>query len=60
MLPGEALLLADLRFAEGVIQRRHELRPFSPERVARTGVDQRLDDALVAQPQIDAVAQLDQ
>ena len=60
MLPGRALLLPHLGFAEGLIQRRHELGAMPAQRVARAGIDQGLDDPLVAQPQVDAVAQLDE
>src|SRR6185436_9368600 len=60
VLAREALLLPHLGLAEGVVQRGHELRALAPERITRAGVDQRLDHPLVAQPQIDPVAQLDQ
>src|SRR2546426_1282154 len=54
------LRLAGLRLGKGVVQRRDQLRAVAAEGVAGTGVDQRLDHALVAQPQIDAVAQVDE
>ena len=60
MLAGEALLLAHLRLAERMIQRGDQLGPLASQGVAGAGVDQRLDHALVAQPQVDAVAQLDE
>src|SRR5258705_13349233 len=58
MLPGEALLLAHLRFTEGVIERGNELGALAAQRIASARIDQRFDDALVAEPQVDAVAQL--
>src|SRR6266849_9854315 len=58
MLTREALLLAHLRFAECVIQGRHELRALASQGITRAGVDQRFNHALVAQPQVDAIAQL--
>src|SRR5438270_10538491 len=58
MLPGEALLLAHLRLAERMIQGGHQLRTLAPQGVAGAGVDQGLDHPLIAQPQIDAIAQL--
>src|SRR6267142_861337 len=60
VLSRRALLLPHLCFAERMIQGRDQLRALASEGITRPGVDQRLDDALVAQPQIDAVAQLDQ
>src|SRR5207245_11563014 len=58
VLARKALLLADLRFTERMIERGDELRSLGAERVAGARVDQRFDDALVAEPQVDAVAQL--
>ena len=43
-----------------MVERGHELRSLGAERVAGPGVDQRLDHTLVAQPQVDPVAQLDE
>jgi len=58
LLSGEPFLLANLRFAEGVVEGGDQLGALAAQRIAGTRVDQRLDDALVAQPQVDAIAQL--
>ena len=58
VLSGEPFVLAYLRFAEGVIEGGDQLGALAAERVAGARIDQRFDDALVAEPQVDAVAQL--
>ena len=58
VLTRRPLLLADLGLAERVVQRRDELGAVSTQRVTGTGVDERFDHALVAEAQVDAVAQL--
>src|SRR5207253_3095452 len=59
-LAGLSVPLTRLGFGEGVVQRRDELgalaAPVAGERVACAGVDQRLEHALVAEAQVDAVA----
>src|SRR2546425_13271024 len=56
-LPAVALLLAHLRFGERRVERRDELGAMAAEGVARAAVHQRLDHALVAEPQVHALAQ---
>src|SRR3989440_9158836 len=50
---------SDLLSERGV-ERRHELGAVPAERVAGAGVDERLEDALVAEAQVDPVAQVDE
>src|ERR1043166_2638461 len=52
------LLLARQRFGERRVERRHQLGAVAAQAVARARVDERLDHALVAEPQVDALAQL--
>src|SRR5213595_1547238 len=55
-----ALVLPRVAFAERGVQRRDELGAVTPEGIAGTGVDQRFEDALVAETQVDPVAQVDE
>ena len=63
-LAGVALGLPRLCLRKRRVQRGHQLGTMPPpspsERVARARVDQRLDHALVAEPQVDTLAQLHQ
>src|SRR5256885_7735594 len=52
------LLLARQRFGERRVERRHQLGAVAAQAIARARVDKRLDHALVAEPQVDALAQL--
>ena len=52
-LPRLPLLLPKLRLAEGGVQRLQVLPPMPAEPVAGAGHDQRLDDAAVAEPEVD-------
>src|SRR5205085_473111 len=58
MLTRVPLRLASLRLAIRVVQGGHQLRAVAPEGIARAGVDQRLDHPLVAEPEVDPLAQL--
>src|SRR5437016_13066471 len=59
-LAGFALSLPGLRLSERGVERRHELGAVPAERVAGAGVDERLEDALVAEAQVDPIAQVDE
>src|SRR5207244_7264456 len=60
--PGLSLLLAYPALGERGVERRDELGPLPPavsrERVTGAGVDDRLEHALVAEPQVDPLAQV--
>jgi len=58
VLSGEPLVLRTCASRERVIERGNQLGALAAQRVAGARVDQRFDDALVAEPQVDAVAQL--
>ena len=58
VLAGLPFCLARLCLRKRRVQRGHQLGTMPAERVARARVDQRFDHALVAQPQVDALAQL--
>src|SRR5258705_8881049 len=59
-LTGEPLLLPHLRFAEGVIESGDQLGALAAQRVASARVDQRFDHPLVAEAELDPVAQGDE
>src|SRR5439155_7557744 len=60
MLTRLPLLLARLRLGKRDVERGDELGAVAAERVAGARVDQCLDHPLVAEPQVDAVAQVDE
>src|SRR5439155_22783531 len=59
MLTRLPLLLARLRLGKRDVERGDELGAVAAERVAGARVDQCLDHPLVAEPQVDSVAQVD-
>src|SRR5450432_4243023 len=54
------LILFEPRLLQRGIERREKLRAMAAERVERAGCDHRLEDALVAQPQVDAIAEIEE
>src|SRR5687767_4341735 len=59
-LPLLDLLLLERGFLNCRVQHRDELRAMPAETIHRTRVDERFEDALVAQPEVDALAEVEQ